>query len=94
MASIDVRLGYDGKCAVHRTMNTIFRRTEHDLQTIRSPQDTQLHFVNLIEVHCAAGHQYYAIDLDQMIPDPFTPEETAATVVAHIEEAEREQEDM
>lgn len=81
MSSIDIRLGYDGKCAIHRTTPTVFRRTNNDL-VVKLESDMGLaRFVNLIVVHCAAGHQYYAIDLDQMIPDPFSEEETVSIVI-------------
>jgi hypothetical protein len=79
--SIDVRLGYDGKCAIHRTTPTIFRRTPKDLNVELKDAPEITRFVNLIEVHCAAGHKYFAIDLDQVIPDPFAPEETETIIV-------------
>jgi len=32
-------------------------------------------FARVLMIHCATGHQYLAIDTDEIIHDPFTEEE-------------------
>lgn len=77
MGQYDVRIGYNGKCAVHKTMPTIFRRTSNDM-VFRLESEEFARFANIIKVHCAAGHVYLAVDLDEAIPDPFDAEATAS----------------
>lgn len=78
--SVDVRIGYDGKCGIHRTFPTIFRRTNQDM-IFRLPDDQEhTRVVNVIKVTCAKGHTYLAIDLDEAIPDPFDEEATTSII--------------
>lgn len=73
---IDVTIGWDGKCAEHRSMPSLGRRTQ-TVAVFEHKDCGRTLLGNVLQIHCAAGHQYYAIDLDEIIHDPFSEDEEA-----------------
>lgn len=70
-----IEYGFNGNCAEHKTHPAIARATEStaDITLIGKPEHL---FGRVLMIHCAAGHQYYAVKQDDLIEDPFTEEET------------------
>ena len=85
-------VGWDGKCAEHRTTPSIARPTGRDakLDVTKSGVRT-VSFCPIVVIHCAAGHEYEAVDIDDdMINDPFTPAETSSVLRDAINEPPKE----
>jgi hypothetical protein len=76
---MDLIVGWDGKCAEHRTTPSIARPTGRDVQvSLNKNGILSKGFVRIVEIHCATGHTYEAIDVDDdLIRDPFNSYETA-----------------
>ena len=73
---VDVVIGWDGTCADHKGMPTLARRTEATLLVQHADCGRGM-FGGVLRIHCATGHQYYALDLDELIHDPFSEDEEA-----------------
>ena len=78
--SDDVHIGWDGKCRIHPTTPSLARPATPVSGKIFSASMTHARcgrtmFARVLEVHCARGHTYKAIDTDEVIHDPFTEEE-------------------
>lgn len=72
-----VAIGWDGKCAEHRNMPSLAKRTPSTIQATNHNRGDRKAFAQILKIHCAAGHWYYAIDLDELIDDPFSEDEEA-----------------
>lgn len=77
----EVHIGWDGRCKDHLNLPTIARPAD-PLGTMRVFSAAMNHakcgrtlFARVLQIHCAAGHQYLAIDTDEVIHDPFTERE-------------------
>jgi hypothetical protein len=82
----DVIVGWDGKCAQHRTTPSIARPTGRDVRCdVTRGGLTKKAFCRVVLIHCAAGHEYECIDVDDdMIEDPFTMAETSSILRGEI----------
>jgi hypothetical protein len=72
-------IGWDGMCAEHRTTPSICRPTGRDVRVDLTKNGVESKaFCRVLEIHCAAGHHYEAIDIDDdLIRDPYNSYETA-----------------
>ena len=77
----DIHIGWDGSCKDHPSTPTIARPADPP-GTMRVFSAQMNHakcgrvlFGRVLQIHCARGHQYLAIDTDELIHDPFTERE-------------------
>ena len=83
--SSEVHIGWDGKCKDHPTTPSLARPAPPVEGKVFSASLTHARcgrtmFARVLEVHCARGHQYLAIDTDEVIHDPFTEDEDRNTI--------------
>lgn len=69
---MNVVIGWNGRC-VQDNFPSVAKRTDVDI-IVKDDWGNRM-LVNIIQVHCATGHRYYAIDHDDMIDDPFSEDE-------------------
>lgn len=76
--NVEITLGWDGKCAEHRTSPSLARR-RLDLAPVVGAHNEcgRAVLLPLIEVHCARGHKYLAAETDEYVHDPFSEDEEA-----------------
>lgn len=82
----EIAIGWNGKCKDHPTTPSLARPAPPVEGKIYSAQMTharcgRVMFARVLEIYCARGHHYLAIDTDEIIHDPFTEEEDDATIV-------------
>jgi hypothetical protein len=72
----EIKLGWDGRCQMHPTQPAVARTTQFtaDVEFVGNPRHS---IGRVLEIHCATGHQYLALDRRQLIEDPFSVEEEA-----------------
>lgn len=85
MSETEVHIGWDGKCKDHPTTPALARPATPVEGKVFSA--TMVHstcgramFARILEIHCAAGHQYKAVDTTEIIHDPFTEDEDLVTI--------------
>lgn len=82
----DVHIGWDGTCKEHPGTPTIARPAPPVEGKIFSAMMVHAKcgrsmFARVLSIHCAMGHQYLAIDTDEIIHDPFPEEEELNAVM-------------
>ena len=83
--SEDITIGWNGTCKDHPTQPCIARPADPVEGKVFSATVVHAHcgrsmFARILEIHCATGHQYKAIDTDEIIHDPFTEAEDDITI--------------
>jgi hypothetical protein len=76
MAKKDVYLGWDGNCKDHREQPSISRPTKGTV-LLEHKSCMRPIVAGILEIHCATGHTYLAINKDEWIHDPFDAVEEA-----------------
>ncbi len=86
MSDTDIHIGWDGKCKDHPTQPALARPAEPVEGRVFSAMLVHAHcgrtmFARVLEIHCATGHQYRAIDVNEIIHDPFTEQEEGEAIM-------------
>jgi len=86
----DVTIGWNGKCKDHPTFPSLARPAPPVEGRVFSAglvhaRCGRTMFARVLEIHCAKGHTYLAVDVDEMIHDPFAEEEEDAVIVDEAE---------